>query len=59
MRRHSAPGAAPNQPPVLSQALTRQGLLLLCGRESESVLRPMEIDQLLEDLKKYKVDINR
>jgi len=38
--------------------LTRQGLLLLCGRES-GVLRPMEIDQLLEDLKKYKVDINR
>ena len=58
MRRHSAPGAAPNQPTVLSQALTRQGLLL-CGRESESVLRPMEIDQLLEDLKKYEVDINR
>ena len=54
-----------NQPPVLSQALLRQGLLgqerapVRRRRRSGSVLKSMEIDRLLEDLKKYKVYINR
>ena len=62
-----APGSLrrSNQPPVLSQALLRQGLLgqerapVRRRRSSGSVLKSMEIDRLLEDLKKYKVDIDR